>query len=57
MGDKQVAEVGPHGETLLDFTAFDARRCGFVEAGVRPNYYRRQGRSEDAVVMRRDPMP
>ncbi len=32
-------------------------RCGFVEAGVRPNYYRRQGRSEDAVVMRRDPMP
>ena len=29
-------------------------RCGFVEAGVRPNYYRRSGTSEDAVVMRRD---
>ena len=30
-------------------------RCGFVEAGVRANYYRRHGRREDAVVMRRDP--
>lgn len=30
-GDKQVANVGPHGETILDFTAFDALRAGFVE--------------------------
>ena len=30
-GDKQVAQVGPHGETILDYTAFDARRCGFGE--------------------------
>lgn len=31
--------------------------CGFIEAGVRPNYYRRHGKSEDAVVMCRDPTP
>lgn len=30
-GDKQVANVGPHGETILDFTAYDALRAGFVE--------------------------
>jgi hypothetical protein len=30
-GDKQVANVGPHGETILDFTAFDALRAGFAE--------------------------
>jgi hexosaminidase len=30
-GDKQVAAVGPHDETILDFTAFDARRVGFAE--------------------------
>lgn len=30
-GDKQVANVGPNNETILDFTAFDARRAGFVE--------------------------
>ena len=30
-GDKQVAQVGPHDETILDFTAYDAKRCGFVE--------------------------
>lgn len=30
-GDKQVAEVGPCGETILDFTAYDARRAGFAE--------------------------
>ena len=38
-GDKQVAQVGPHGETILDFTTFDARRYGFVEVVlvVRPD--------------------
>jgi hypothetical protein len=30
-GDKQVAQVGAHGETILDYTAFDARRWGFGE--------------------------
>lgn len=30
-GDKQVAQVGPHDETILDYTAFDARRWGFGE--------------------------
>lgn len=30
-GDKQVANVGPAGETILDFTAYDALRAGFVE--------------------------
>jgi hypothetical protein len=30
-GDKQIAEVGPTGETILDFTAFDACRWGFGE--------------------------
>lgn len=31
-GDKQVAAVGPHGETILDFTVHDALRAGFAEA-------------------------
>lgn len=26
---KQLAPVGPHGETILDYTAFDAHRAGF----------------------------
>ena len=30
-GDKQVAAVGPRDETILAFTAFDARRAGFAE--------------------------
>jgi hypothetical protein len=30
-GDKQVVNVGPRGETILDFTAFDALRAGFIE--------------------------
>jgi hypothetical protein len=30
-GDKQIAQVGPHGETILDFTVFDAIRSGFSE--------------------------
>ena len=30
-GDKEVARVGRHQETLLDFTIFDALRSGFVE--------------------------
>ncbi|MEK7415816.1 MAG: NTP transferase domain-containing protein [Planctomycetota bacterium] len=28
-GDKQIANVGPRGETILDFTTFDALRSGF----------------------------
>lgn len=31
-GDKQVAGVGPHGETILDFTVHDAIGSGFAEA-------------------------
>jgi hexosaminidase len=30
-GDKQVAAVGPHGESILDFTVHDALRSGFAE--------------------------
>lgn len=37
-GDKQIAAVGPAGETLLEFTLFDALRCGIrnAVAVVRP---------------------
>lgn len=28
-GTKQLAEVGPHGEAILDYTIHDARRAGF----------------------------
>lgn len=31
-GMKQVAEMGPSGEALLDYTVFDAMRCGFDRA-------------------------
>lgn len=31
-GDKQMAEVGPHGEWLLDYALYDARLAGFSEA-------------------------
>jgi thiamine kinase-like enzyme len=31
-GDKQMAEVGPHGEWLLDYALYDARLAGFTEA-------------------------
>ena len=31
-GDKQVAEVGPSGEWLLDYALYDARLAGFSEA-------------------------
>ncbi len=30
-GERHLAQVGPHAETILDFTAYDAKRCGFVE--------------------------
>jgi CTP:molybdopterin cytidylyltransferase MocA len=28
-GNKQLAEVGPTGETLLDYTLYDAEQAGF----------------------------
>ena len=28
-GLKQLDRVGPHGETLIDYGSFDARRAGF----------------------------
>src|SRR5947209_2327110 len=31
-GMKQVAEMGPSGEALLDYTVYDALRCGFDRA-------------------------
>ncbi|MCB0617473.1 MAG: NTP transferase domain-containing protein, partial [Saprospiraceae bacterium] len=38
-GDKQIAEVGPAGEWLLDYSLYDARQAGFAEAVlvVRPD--------------------
>ena len=58
-----IAHAAPDTKLFIEVAADNAparalyARCGFVEAGVRPNYYRRQGTSEDAVVMRRDPTP
>jgi NDP-sugar pyrophosphorylase family protein len=40
-GDKQIAEVGPSGEWLLDYALYDARLAGFSEAilVVRPEMH------------------
>ena len=56
-----IAKAPPGTKLFIEVAAGNAparalyARCGFVEAGVRPGYYQRQGTSEDAVVMRRDP--
>jgi NDP-sugar pyrophosphorylase family protein len=67
-GVKQLAEVGPQGERLLDFAIFDARRAGFGRVAfiVRDEHQedfrslgRRMGLGSDAVVavQRLDDLP
>jgi hypothetical protein len=34
-GLKQVDPMGPHGETVLDYSVFDAKRAGFGLTGMR----------------------
>lgn len=58
-----IAQAAGNTKLFIEVAAGNAparalyRQLGFVEAGVRPNYYRRPQSREDAVIMRRDGTP